>query len=156
MSVCTWPCMYSHMDMQWWCSLFLQPSSHTVRLSSSSMSSRQIGHICSSSSFMLHMGYTPTLSSALPHWPFLKQIFLTWNCHFETGSHNGGCDLAEMLILTNVRILLEHRCFSRLQGNSIVLKCKNPPSIFSPRKKLFPHPSKPTKNNDINLILIQR
>lgn len=32
---------------------------------------------------------TPTPSSALPHWPFL-----TRNCHFETGSHNGGRDLA--------------------------------------------------------------
>lgn len=44
---------YLHIDMQWWWSLFLQPSSHTVRLSSSSMSNRQIGHICSSSSFIL-------------------------------------------------------------------------------------------------------
>lgn len=44
---------YLHMDMQWWWSLFRQPSSHTVRLSSSSMSSRQMGHICSSSSFIL-------------------------------------------------------------------------------------------------------
>lgn len=60
--VCACVCvdLYSHMDMQWWCSLFLQPSSHTVRLSSSSMSSRQIGHICSSSSFILQMGHTHT------------------------------------------------------------------------------------------------
>lgn len=41
------------MDMQWWCSLLRQPSSHTVRLSSSSMPSRQMGHSCSSSSLRL-------------------------------------------------------------------------------------------------------
>lgn len=47
---------YIHIDMQWWWSLFLHPSSQTVKLSSSSMPSKQIGHICSSSSLILFWG----------------------------------------------------------------------------------------------------